>query len=150
MKYIIKSEELLANKNFIPWFLLTSFPEGINNTKEISLIELIQEEYIIDKEWIDWLTGYYDKVFDENDGYVDEPKAIEFKLSNGDVFSIEFHPGDTIYYLNDKQIGCTGPSYKIRNISLSKFHEFTNNMDDKYKVFLLPMVKIESTEEEFF
>ena len=23
-------------------------------------------------------------------------------------------------------------------------------MDDKYKVFLLPMVKIESTEEEFF
>ena len=71
------------------------------------MTELIQEKCILDKDWIDNLTSYYDGVFDENDGYVDTPKAVAIKLSNGDEFCVEFHPGDTIYYINDVQIGCT-------------------------------------------
>ena len=61
------------------------------------MTELIQEKCILDKDWIDNLTSYYDGVFDENDGYVDTPKAVVIKLSNGDEFCVEFHPGDTIY-----------------------------------------------------
>ncbi len=68
MKQMIGCAELLSNSNFMPWFLMTSFPEGIDNSKECSLMELIQETCIIDKEWIDNLTGYYDGVFGENDG----------------------------------------------------------------------------------
>ena len=66
------------------------------------MTELIQEKCILDKDWIDNLTSYYDGVFDENDGYVDTPKAVAIKLSNGDEFCVEFHPGDTIYYINEK------------------------------------------------
>lgn len=148
MKQIIEYKKLLSDSNFIPWFLMTSFPEGIDNSKECSLIELIQEECILDKEWINNLTGYYDGVFDENDGYIDKPKAVVIKLSNGDEFCVEFHPGDTIYYINDNQIGCTGPSYMIRNISLTQFYEYTSNMNDSEKIFLLPMIKIAFEEKD--
>lgn len=127
---------------------MTNFPEGIDNSKECSLMELIQETCIIDKEWIDNLTGYYDGVLDENDGYIDIPKAVVIKLSHGDEFCVEFHPGDTIYYINDRQIGCTGPSYMIRTISLARFYEYTSNMNDSEKIFLLPMVKIAFEEKE--
>ena len=72
-------------------------------------------------------------VFDENDGYVDTPKAVAIKLSNGDEFCVEFHPGDTIYYINDIQIGCTGSSYMIRNISLAQFYEYISNMNGRVK-----------------
>ena len=148
MKQIIEYVELLSNSNFIPWFLMTNFPEGIDNSKECSLSELIQEKCILDKDWIDNLTSYYDGVFDENDGYIDTPKAVVIKLSNGDEFCVEFHPGDTIYYINDIQIGCTGPSYMIRNISLAQFYEYTSNMNDSEKIFLLPMVKITLEEKD--
>ena len=112
------------------------------------MTELIQEKCILDKDWIDNLTSYYDGVFDENDGYVDTPKAVAIKLSNGDEFCVEFHPGDTIYYINDIQIGCTGPHYMIRNISLAQFYEYTSNMNDSEKIFLLPMVKITLEEKD--
>lgn len=148
MKQIIGHVELLLNSNFIPWFLMTNFPEGIDDSKECSLIELIQEEFILDKEWIDNLTGYHDGVFDENDGCIDTPKAVVIKLSNGDKLCVEFHPGDTIYYINDNQIGCTGPSYMIRNISLAQFFEYTSNMNNSEKIFLLPMVKIAFEEKD--
>lgn len=150
MKQIIEYIELLSNSNFIPWFLMTNFPEGMNNSKECSLMELIQEECILDKEWIDKLTGYYDDVFDENDGYIDTPKAVVIKLANGEEFCVEFHPGDTIYYINDHQIGCTGPSYIIRNISLAQFFEYTSNLNDSEKILLLPMVKIDFEEKDEF
>ena len=97
------------------------------------MAELIQEKCILDKDWIDNLTSYYDGVFDENDGYIDTPKAVAMKLSNGDEFCVEFHPGDTIYYINDIQIGCTGSSYMIRNISLAQFYEYISNMNGRVK-----------------
>ena len=112
------------------------------------MTELIQEKCILDKDWIDNLTSYYDGVFDENDVYIDTPKAVAIKLSNGDEFCVEFHPGDTIYYINDIQIGCTGSSYMIRNISLAQFYEYTSNMNDIEKIFLLPMVKITLEEKD--
>lgn len=112
------------------------------------MTELIQEKCILDKDWIDNLTSYYDGVFDENDGYIDTPKAVAIKLSNGDEFCVEFHSGDTIYYINDIQIGCTGSSYMIRNISLAQFYEYTSNMNDIEKIFLLPMVKITLEEKD--
>lgn len=142
MKQIIEYTELLSNSNFMPWFLMNNFPEGIDK------IELIQEKCILDKEWIDNLTGYYDGVFEKNDGYIDTPKAVVIKLSNGDEYCVEFHPGDTIYYINDNQIGCTGPSYMIRNIPLAQFIEYTSNMSNSEKIFLLPMVKISCEEKD--
>ena len=62
------------------------------------MTELIQEKCILDKDWIDNLTSYYDGVFDENDGYVDTPKAVAIKLSNGDEFCVESSWGYDILY----------------------------------------------------
>ncbi len=148
MKQIIEYIELLSNSSFIPWFLMNNFPEGIDDFNECSLMELIQETCILDKEWIDKLTGYYDGVFDENDGYIDTPKAVVISLSSGDELCVEFHPGDTIYYINGNQIGCTGPSYMIRSISLTQFFEYTSNLNDNEKILLLPMVKITFGEKD--
>ena len=148
MKQIIEYSELLWNSNFVSWFLMTNFPEGIDNANDYSLLEMIQENCILDKGWIDSLTGYYDGVFDEKDGYVDNPNAIKLKLATGDDFFVEFHPGDTIYYINDEEIGCTGPNYVIRKISLTRFCEYTSNMNDREKLFLLPMLKISFVEKD--
>lgn len=43
---------------------------------------------------------------------------------------------------------CTGSSYMIRNISLAQFYEYTSNMNDSEKIFLLPMVKITLEEKD--
>ncbi len=148
MKQIIEYIELLSNSSFIPWFLMNNFPEGIDNSNECSLMELIQETCVLDKEWIDKLTGYYDGVFDENDGYIDTPKVVVLSLSRGDELCVEFHPGDTIYYINGHQIGCTGSSYMIRNISLTQFFEYISNLNDSEKILLLPMIKITFEEKD--
>ncbi|MBQ3546359.1 MAG: immunity protein 19 [Lachnospiraceae bacterium] len=148
MKQIIKYIELISNSSFIPWFLMNNFPEGIDNSNECSLMELIQETCILDKDWIDKLTGYYDGIFDENDGYINAPNSVVISLSNGDELCVEFHPGDTIYYINGSQIGCTGPSYMIRSISLTQFIEYTSKLNASEKILLLPMVKITFEEKD--
>jgi len=96
------------------------------------------------------LTQYYDGVFDEYDGYVECPNAIRLDL-NGNTYEVEFHPGDTVYYLNGEQLGCTGPEYSIRKISLDQFKEFSKDISCKEKLFLLPMLKasVEEKEEVF-
>lgn len=148
MRQIIDYSELLCNKSFAVWFLMINFPEGIDKSKDCSMAEIIEEKCTIDRNWIDDLTGYYDGIFDENDGYIENPKAIKLKLSTGDIFCVEFHPGDTIYYVNEDEIGCTGAEYSIKKISLSQFWEYTKNIGDAEKIFLLPMLRVCSDEKE--
>lgn len=150
MRQVIDYNELLANSDFVLWFLMTNFPEGMNIQEDYSLMELINEKCEVDINMINILTGYHEGVFDENDGYIESPKAVEIKLYNGDVFCVEFHPGDTLYYINNIQIGCTGPSYSIKNISFSEFNTYTKNMKKLEKLFLLPMVKVSALERNSF
>lgn len=148
MKENINYVDLLLNRNFIAWFLSCNFPEAIDNTTDYSLSEIIQENCLIDKSFIDNVTGYYEGVFEESDGYIDNPKCIKYTLDTGDNFCIEFHPGDTIYYINNSQIGCTGPDYSIKKISFSQYIEYTNSRSDIEKFLLLPMLKVISTEKK--
>lgn len=150
MKQNINFNELLSNKNFIPWFLMNNFPEGINKTTDSTLSELIQENFDIETSWVNQLTGYYDEVFEESDGYIENPKSVELKLNEKQKFSVEFHPGDTLYYLDEIQIGSTGPSYTIRTIPFKIFLDCTNNIILNEKLLLLPMIKIKQTEKNDF
>lgn len=140
---------LLSNTSFINWFVMSNFPEGIDEEEDISLSEILSSSPI-DKEYIDQLTQFYDGVFDEYDGYVECPNAIRLDL-NGNVYEVEFHPGDTVYYLNGEQLGCTGPEYFTRKIPLDRYREFSDNLSSKEKLFLLPMLKaaVEEKEEVF-
>lgn len=149
MRQVVEYEKLLSNGSFIPWFLMTNFPDGVNCRDE-ALSELILEKFSPDRERIDSLTGYCPEVFDESDGYIDSPKAVEINLCGGDRLRVEFHPGDTIFYINDEQIGCTGPHYGIRRISLARFFEYTRGLKDSEKLLLLPMVRITFEEREKF
>jgi len=51
---------------------------------------------------------------DETDGYIDNPETVICNLTATQTIKIEFHPGDTVYYVNDKQIACTGGEYNIQ------------------------------------
>lgn len=148
MKQVITADELAANSHFVRWFLMTNFPEGLDSAEGSSLYELIEEKCTLDTVFIDDLTGYYEGVFEENDGYVDAPKMVVLSLATGDEFSVAFHPGDTIYSMNGIEIGCTGPHYEIRKLSLTEFLAYTAHMQDREKLFLLPMVKISAGEQE--
>ena len=54
---------LLSNTSFINWFVMSNFPEGIDEEEDISLSEILSSSPI-DKEYIDQLTQFYDGVFD--------------------------------------------------------------------------------------
>ena len=62
------------------------------------------------------------------------------------ILKIEFHPGDTVYYINDKQIACTGGHY---NIQVIPFKKLLNSIKDK-QVFLLllPLAVIDSPDKD--
>ena len=142
MRQIIDCSKLLSDSNFITWFLMTNFPEGLDETSDYSVAEMIEENCEINMDEIDELTGYYDEVFDENDGYIDSPKTVKLHLATDDFWFIEFHPGDTLYFLNNEEIGCTGADYSIKKISFSKFMNFSKNLKLREKLLLLPMIKV--------
>lgn len=148
MRQIINHLDLLHNQCFAVWFLMNNFPEGLEVYDDCSIAEMIAENCSIDKIWADELTGYYEGVFDQGDGYVMAPKTVKLNLAAGIPFFIEFHPGDTLYYIGRDMIGCTGPDYSIRKIELSQFAEYTKEMDDKEKIFMLPMLKASNDERE--
>ena len=136
---IIDHKPLLSNTSFINWYLMTSFPKGIDRDEDVSLFEIISSSPI-DKAYIDELTQYYDGVFDDYDGYVECPNAVRFELKENE-YIIEFHPGDTVYYLNGEQLGCTGPDYYVKRFTLEQFKEFAEDLSSEEKLFLLPMLK---------
>ncbi len=147
MRNIVNYEIIKKNNNFWIWFIMNNFPESLDELSDKTVMEIINENYFIDKEWIDEFTGYYKEVFNENDGYIENPNTLEIILSTNDILYIEFHPGDTIYYINDIEIGCTGPEYSIKKISWKEYCNYTYLMDNKKKLLLLPMLSIEKNSE---
>ena len=150
MRKIKSIEEVTSKENFMIWFIMNCFPEGIDEETDMSMYDLIEEEYSFDTEWYDNFTNFYDGVFEENDGYVDDPNAIMIELNNHNELIIEFHPGDVIFFMNDSQIGCTGPEYEIKAITYKEYKELTKDLSPEKKLFLLPMVEITENEKTEF
>ncbi|MDE5620756.1 MAG: hypothetical protein K2I80_09640 [Ruminococcus sp.] len=71
----------------------------------------------------------------ENDGYVDNLNYIILTL-NYHEFKIEFHAGDTLYFLDGIQIGCTGPHFILGTLSFQDFTELQKNVED-VRIYLL-------------
>lgn len=135
-----------SNRNFWVGFIATSFPTALGEETDISLTELMIENGMCDTSWWDNFTKYYDGVLEESDGYVDEPETIICELVPTQILKIEFHPGDTVYYINDKQIACTGGHY---NIQVIPFKELLNSIKDR-QIFLLllPLAVIDSLDKD--
>jgi len=148
MRTFIDCSKLLENESFLLWFLMTSFPTGLTENED-SIDEVMGDKYNdkIEQDFIDNLTGYYDGIFKESDGYIDVPKSVKLDL-NGDELVIEFHAGDTVYYLNDKMLGCTGSEYSIWKIPFEHFLKYSEKLNSFEKFLLLPMVFVIADEEE--
>lgn len=132
-----------SNRDFWIGYMATSFPTALDEKTDMSLIELIEENETIDTSWWNNFTKYYDGVFEETDGYIDDPETLSCNLTSAQTLKIEFHPGDTIYYINDRQIACTGGHY---NIQIFPFENLSNFLEDK-RIFLLllPLTVIDKT-----
>ena len=146
MRKFVNYETIRHEDDFWLMFLMGNFPISHYNDAVGSLGDFIYDRYGYNKQWIHEFTGYYDGIFDECDGYLDDPTALEIELSTGEKLYIEFHPGDTIFFINDKEIGCTGPHYLIHKIDWSQFISYTNSLSNDKKMLLLPMLSIRNEE----
>lgn len=135
-------------QQFWLYFLGTNFPNGYVEETDESLSEFIEYRYDIDMEWPNNFTGYYEGVLDSSDGYVENPTTLKIELSTKNTLFIEFHPGDTIYFIDDDEIGCTGPEYFIHKINWKEFCVYTKALDSKEKLLLIPMLGIGNGEQE--
>ncbi|MDE6665523.1 MAG: immunity protein 19 [Ruminococcus sp.] len=143
MKYSF--DDVADNNSFWLYFISTQFPHAFDEESDTCLCEFMGEEYNLDEcdEWINEFTQYYDGVIDENDGYVDNPNSVNFVLNNH-RFIIEFHAGDTLYFLDGDEIGCTGPHFILRTLSFQYFTELLKNVEDvRIYLLVLPMLALE-------
>ncbi len=143
MKYSF--DEVADNNSFWLYFISTQFSHAFDEESDTCLCEFMDEEYNLDEcdEWINEFTQYYDGVIDENDGYVDNPNSVNLVLNNH-RFRIEFHPGDTLYFLNGNEIGCTGSHFILKTLSFQHFTELIKNVEDvRIYLLVLPMLALE-------
>lgn len=148
MRKIINYETIKNEKDFWLMFLMGNFPESLDNETDETLSEIISGLYNYNRQWMDDFTGYYDGIFDECDGYIEEPATLEIELSTGEKLYIEFHPGDTIFFINDVEIGCTGPEYFIHKMDWAGFGSYTHSLSSDRKMLLVPMLVINEGEKE--
>ena len=97
------------------------YPNGYDESNDISVSELMEELYTEEVgNWWEQFTGYYEGVLEDSDGYLDNPTTLEEELLPDKILKIEFHPGDILYFINDEQIGSTGPHYELQTIPFKK------------------------------
>lgn len=142
MRNIVEFKVVKNKIDFWLYFLTNNFPEALDEQTDMTIADMILDKYYLEEEWINQFTKYYDGVFEDNDGYIDTPNTIQIDLSTEKGLFIEFHPGDTIYFIDTEQIGATGSHYAIKKISWKKFIQYTNDLEVLEKLLLLPMVYI--------
>lgn len=146
---MVSLEDLgFENKSFWPGYIISSFPTALDEDEDMSLSEVMEENEIdFNMVWWNDFTKYYDGVLEETDGYVDDPEMLICKLTDFQILKIEFHPGDIVYYMNDKQIACTGGEYKIHIFPFADLQKYTERQNDKRLfLLLLPLVIIDGKE----
>jgi len=61
-----------------------------------ALLEVTEPDAL---DWDHQFTGWYPGIFEESDGYSDDPATIHVALANNVQLRIEFHPGDRYWFL---------------------------------------------------
>lgn len=110
---MVSLEEIdFPNARFWAYFLSTSYPNALLEETDQPMYDLVGQVLPVDVRWTDAFTQYYDGVIEERDGYLDAPTTLEAPLDGGDTLKIEFHPGDTLFFLGDTELGSTGPHHR--------------------------------------
>lgn len=139
---------VIENFHFWLYFLSTSFPESLDSETDETLAEFLAAHYDCEaaQEWADDFVQCAAGTVND-DGYAENPTMIEVPLQ-GVTLAIAFHPGDTIFYLDGQEIGCTGPHYQIRCISASEFLSLIDGIECRKAALLLPLVSVHDNERE--
>ncbi len=148
---IFLNQVLFDNTLFWAYFLSVNYPCSLHKETDCTMADFVEKVMPINIEWSDCFTQY-DKnpdVFDESDGYLDHPTTLTTSLGSLGNLKIEFHPGDTIFFLNNNEIGCTGPHWVLSKIP---YQTIKNVLELEYGEvlfeLLLPMAILESEEVE--
>lgn len=145
--YVDIQQVSFENHLFWSYFLSTNYPCAYLEDADRQLCDLVEEVMPIDVAWSNAFTHYYDGVMEENDGYLDEPTTITAPISDTEILEIEFHPGDTIYYINKEEIGCTGPHWNLWNVPYHKLNSLLSlEHGSVLFLLLLPMAVVEPDE----
>ncbi|MBQ6554145.1 MAG: immunity protein 19 [Firmicutes bacterium] len=147
MRKIVGFNDLKTERQFWYYFLIGNFINSYDEETDMDVNDLVIENFTLDKNWIDRFTNYNVEIFDINDGYTEDPNTIELKLSPKDTVYIEFHPGDTVFYLNGNKLGNTGGHYDIHKISWSAFKEYTVKLSNEECMLLIPMLFVTGEEK---
>jgi len=139
----------LSARRFWTGFFATSFPTALDEETDRSLSEMIEGSVETDIAWWRKFTKYYDGVLDETDGYIDDPQTVLCDLTATQTLKIAFHPGDTVYYVNDKQIACTGGDYRIQIFPFTDLLTYAEERNDARIFFLLlPLTMIKKQDAD--
>lgn len=147
MKMLTLDDLNFSNKKFQPGFIATSFPTAFDEEADSSLGEIIEENHLADCSWWDDFTGYYEGILEETDGYLENPQTFVYDLTPSKSLKIEFHPGDTVYFINDQKIACTGPHYEIQIFPLADLLEYVK-FETRQEIFLLLLPLVSIKEED--
>ncbi len=140
-------EAIFDNTLFWIYFISISFPNALSENGELTLSDFMFERYDheIAKKWANDFVQYTEDIMDDCDGYVEEPTTLCIIL-NGNDYRIEFHPGDTIYYLNQEKIGCTGPEFEIQSITWDLYCNLIDGIEDqRIALLLLPILSLDNS-----
>lgn len=133
-----------SNIDFWNFYFHVNYPNGYDDDFEMTLGEMVEEILPFNMEWVNIFTQYYDGVLEELDGYLETPTTLIATLNINEVLKIEFHPGDIIFFINEKRIGSTGPHYMTQAITYQKLEKvLTYANGDVLFLLLLPMAIIE-------
>ncbi|MCH5340987.1 MAG: immunity protein 19 [Acetatifactor sp.] len=144
----VRIEEIyFDNKPFWRGYFLIGYSECYCEELDMSIWDM-EEEIIQAGDWEYWneFTGWYEGIIDECDGYLDEPTYLEVYIGTMDkTLKIEFHPGDTYYYLDGAEIGNIGPhSMTLQPLSFHTIKSLLDNKNGDILFFLLfPMIDLE-------
>ena len=146
---LIPFDELRQNRYFWLYFLSVCFPLAVDENEETTLAEYIFNHYDCDGEaavWVDNFVQYPKDADPQNGGYVENPTSIAIPMGS-DVFGVQFHPFDTLFFHNGKLQGNTGGHYRIHRMHFEGFAYLESILGDQ-AVLLLPMVCVKEHEKD--
>lgn len=147
MERVCIEELTFDNKAFWHVYFLCGYGEFYCEELDMSVMDMEEEiNQDGDLEYWNEFTGWYEGIFEESDGYLDEPTYLETYIdAMNKTLKIEFHPGETVYFLDGEEIGCIGPHSVTRQpLSFTAMKSVLDGAFGDILFFLLfPMVELE-------
>jgi hypothetical protein len=146
-KLLTKNDIEFDNLNFWYYYILPF--RGGDDQKELNLDDAIRDVVEIKKyvpTFKEWYNEFCPKEKADSDGLFENPKVIAATLTEDIRFAIEFHLGETTFYINNIYIGNLGGHFEAWFLTFKELMAF-----DKYEMLFLlflPMTGIEENERE--